>query len=100
VKLTFLSRLAALLTAIWALSCPLSPAAHANQICSPGLGTLVVHEPMSCEEGVAIENALGSHPYQTQFFIGGRVMIECETNYATGRWVVCHDGPGWASFEL
>lgn len=100
VKLTFLPRTAALLATIWALSCPLSPPSHANQICSPGLGTLVVHEPMTCEEGVAIENALGSHPYQTQFFIGGRVLIECETNYSSGNWVVCHDGPGWASFEL
>jgi hypothetical protein len=84
---------------IWALSCPLSPTAHANEICNPGLSTLVVHE-MTCDEGVAIANALGSHPYQPQFILGGKVLIECETNYSSGRWVVCHDGPGWASFEL
>jgi hypothetical protein len=100
VKLVVLPRLGAFLMALSALSCPLSPPAHANQICNLGLSTLVVHEPMTCEEGQVIENALSSHPYQTQFFVGGRVLIECETNYSSGRWVVCHDGPGWASFEL
>ncbi len=59
-----------------------------------------MHEPMTCEEGQVIENALSSHPYQTQFFVGGRVLIDFETDYSSGRWVVCHDGPGWASFEL
>jgi hypothetical protein len=58
----------------------------------------VVHE-MTCDEGAAIADALGSHPYQPQFFLGN-VLIECQTNYSSGNWVVCHDGPGWASFEL
>lgn len=81
--------LLALISAAFLLVAPAQ--AHANQICNPGLSTLVVHEPMTCEEGSAIANALGSHPYQTQFF---------QTNYRSGRWVACYDGPGWASFEL
>jgi hypothetical protein len=80
VTLTFLPRVAALAVTLWALSCSLSPPAQANQICNLGLSTLAVHEPMTCEEGQVIESALSSHPYQTQFFVGGRALIECETN--------------------
>jgi hypothetical protein len=58
-----------------------------------------VHEPMTCEEGSATANALGSHPYHAQFLLQG-TMIECQTNYSSGNWVACYDGPGWASFEL
>jgi hypothetical protein len=71
--------------------------AHANEACSP-LSTLVVRG-MTCDEGAAIAAALGSHPYQPQFILRG-ALIECQTNYRSGNWVACYDGPAWASFEL
>jgi hypothetical protein len=100
-KLKFSPRLVALLVPFVSLSCLLAPAAHANQICGPlGLAWGAVHEPMTCEEGSAIEDELRSHPMQPQFFLNDGTLIRCQTNYSSGNWVVCHDGPGWISFEL
>jgi hypothetical protein len=101
VKLKFVPRLAALLLAIWAISFPVAPTAHANQMCGPlGLVWGVVHEPMTCDEASAIEDELRSHPMQPQFFLDNGTLIRCQTNYSSGRWVICHDGPGWVSFQV
>ena len=54
---------------------------------------------MTYGEGTASGNALSSHPYQPQFFLGG-VLTECQTNYSSGSWVsatMAQDGPALSS---
>ena len=83
------SFIAAAVVAVASIGLP-APSAHATgDICR---WTLVVYGGMTCEYGDAIRDALLTHPYQTQFFMSGR-LTECQADFDVSEWAKCWDGP-------